>query len=68
VQVALAKRLVESSFADRAFFANNGNPVLAQIPAGRAPDRDDPLAEFLAFNNCFHSQTMGSVTLTCKSQ
>jgi acetylornithine/succinyldiaminopimelate/putrescine aminotransferase len=32
------------------------------------PDKDDPLAEFLAFNNCFHSQTMGSVTLTCKSQ
>jgi acetylornithine aminotransferase len=32
------------------------------------PDSNDPLAEFLAFNNCFHSRTMGSVTLTCKSQ
>ncbi|RCV15342.1 hypothetical protein SEVIR_3G050200v4 [Setaria viridis] len=74
-QVALAKRLVESSFADRAFFANSGTEANeAAIKFSRKfqrvahPDSDDPPSEFLAFTNCFHGRTMGSVALTSKSQ
>ncbi|KAG2624394.1 acetylornithine aminotransferase, mitochondrial-like [Panicum virgatum] len=74
-QVALAKRLVEASFADRAFFANSGTEANeAAIKFSRKfqrvahPDTDAPPAEFLAFSNCFHGRTMGSVALTSKSQ
>jgi acetylornithine aminotransferase len=66
---------VESSFADRAFFANSGTEANeAAIKFSRKfqrvahPDSHDPPAEFLAFNNCFHGRTMGSVALTSKSQ
>ncbi|OEL19868.1 Acetylornithine aminotransferase, mitochondrial [Dichanthelium oligosanthes] len=74
-QVALAKRLVESSFADRVFFANTGTEANeAAIKFSRKfqrvahPDTDAPPAEFLAFSNCFHGRTMGSVALTSKEQ
>ncbi|CAN6331291.1 unnamed protein product [Urochloa humidicola] len=74
-QVALAKRLIESSFADRAFFCNSGTEANeAAIKFSRKyqrdahPGSDAPPAEFLAFDNCFHGRTMGSVALTSKSQ
>ncbi|KAL6594631.1 hypothetical protein ACP70R_048369 [Stipagrostis hirtigluma subsp. patula] len=73
-QVVLAKRLVEASFADRAFFANTGTEANeAAIKFSRKfqraarPNGDAP-TEFLAFNNCFHGRTMGSLALTSKSQ
>ncbi|KAJ1261437.1 hypothetical protein BS78_09G029400 [Paspalum vaginatum] len=74
-QVALAKRLVEASFADRAFFANTGTEANeAAIKFSRKfqraarPDSAAPPADFLAFSNCFHGRTMGAVALTSKAQ
>jgi acetylornithine aminotransferase len=72
--VELAKRIVETSFADRVFLANSGTEAneaaikfsrkfqRATRPGGDAP------AEFLAFSNCFHGRTMGALALTSKSQ
>ncbi|KAG0516767.1 hypothetical protein BDA96_09G031600 [Sorghum bicolor] len=74
-QVELAKRLVEVSFADRAFFASTGTEANeAAIKFSRKfqrvahPDSDDPPMEFLAFSSSFHGRTMGAVALTSKSQ
>ncbi|XP_051227679.1 acetylornithine aminotransferase, mitochondrial [Lolium perenne] len=71
-QVELAKRLVEVSFADRAFFANSGTEANeAAIKFARkyqqvmCPDGDAP-TEFVCFTNCFHGRTMGSLALTSK--
>lgn len=73
-QTVLAKRLVESSFADRAFLANTGteaNEAAIKFarkyqrvahPGGGAP------TEFMSFSNCFHGRTMGSLALTSKQQ
>lgn len=73
-QVALAKRLVEASFADRVFFANTGTEANeAAIKFARKfqrvarPDGDAP-TEFMSFTNCFHGRTMGSLALTSKVQ
>jgi len=75
MQVELAKRLVEVSFADRAFFASTGTEANeAAIKFSRKfqrvahPDSDDPPMEFLAFSSSFHGRTMGAVALTSKSQ
>ncbi|TVU18053.1 hypothetical protein EJB05_34120, partial [Eragrostis curvula] len=73
-QVELAKRLVETSFADRVFFCNTGTEANeAAIKFSRKfqrvahPNGDAPV-EFLAFSNCFHGRTMGALALTSKSQ
>jgi acetylornithine aminotransferase len=72
--VELAKRIVETSFADRVFLANSGTEAneaaikfsrkfqRATRPGGDAP------AELFAFSNCFHGRTMGALALTSKSQ
>ncbi|NP_001333775.1 acetylornithine aminotransferase, mitochondrial [Zea mays] len=74
-QVELAKRLVEVSFADRAFFASTGTEANeAAIKFSRKfqraahPESGDPPTEFLAFSSSFHGRTMGAVALTSKSQ
>ncbi|KAF6993543.1 hypothetical protein CFC21_010420 [Triticum aestivum] len=73
-QVELAKRLVEASFADRAFFANSGTEANeAAIKFARKyqrvahPNGDAP-TEFMSFTNCFHGRTIGSLALTSKVQ
>ncbi|KAK1281054.1 hypothetical protein QJS04_geneDACA018850 [Acorus gramineus] len=72
-QVALAKRLVESSFADRVFFSNSGTEANeAAIKFSRKfqryskPSEKDPATEFISFTNCFHGRTMGALALTSK--
>ncbi len=67
-QLELARRLVESSFADRVFFCNSGTEAneaalkFARKWAGMhsAPGR----TEFLAFEGGFHGRTLGSLALT----
>ncbi|KAI5642032.1 hypothetical protein M9H77_00106 [Catharanthus roseus] len=57
--VELAKRLVARSFADRVFFTNSGTEANeAAIKFARN--------SFIAFSNCFHGRTMGSLALTSK--
>ncbi|KAG0473306.1 hypothetical protein HPP92_014682 [Vanilla planifolia] len=72
-QVALAEHLVDSSFADRVFFANSGTEANeAAIKFSRKFQRysrvsEEPLAtEFISFSNSFHGRTMGALALTSK--
>ncbi|GAB2213066.1 hypothetical protein Droror1_Dr00021083 [Drosera rotundifolia] len=72
-QVKLAKRLVETSFADRVFFTNSGTEANeAAIKFARKFQRcthsghESPPTGFIAFTNCFHGRTMGAVALTSK--
>ncbi|KAF7148004.1 hypothetical protein RHSIM_Rhsim03G0186600 [Rhododendron simsii] len=74
-QVELAKRLVNSSFADRVFFSNSGTEANeAAIKFARKfqkfsnPDVKQPPAEFISFSNSFHGRTMGALALTSKEQ
>ncbi|GAV70921.1 Aminotran_3 domain-containing protein [Cephalotus follicularis] len=72
-QVELAKRLVDSSFADRVFFSNSGTEANeAAIKFARKfqrfsrPDEKEPVTEFVSFTNSFHGRTMGALALTSK--
>ncbi|XP_028803683.1 acetylornithine aminotransferase, mitochondrial-like [Neltuma alba] len=72
-QVELAKILVAHSFADRVFFANSGTEANeAAIKFARkyqrhtCADGKEPATEFIAFSNCFHGRTLGSLALTSK--
>ncbi|EEF31917.1 acetylornithine aminotransferase, putative [Ricinus communis] len=72
-QVELAKRLVDSSFADRVFFSNSGTEANeAAIKFARKfqrishPELKKPATEFISFTNSFHGRTMGAVALTSK--
>lgn len=72
-QVELAKRLVESSFADRVFFTNSGTEANeAAIKFARKyqrslhADATEPASEFVSFTSSFHGRTMGAVALTSK--
>ena len=69
-QVELAKRLVESSFADKTFFCNSGTEAneaaikfarkYARVQAGIDPYDPNATAphEIVSFTNCFHGRTM----------
>ncbi|PNH09779.1 Acetylornithine aminotransferase, chloroplastic/mitochondrial [Tetrabaena socialis] len=78
-QVELAKRLVENSFADKAFFCNTGTEAnegaikfarkWARVQAGIDPYSEAPAPyELVSFTNCFHGRTMGALALTYKEQ
>eukprot|EP00892_Ulva_mutabilis_P002349 jgi/Ulvmu1/12114/UM084_0040.1 len=79
-QVDLAKRLVESSFADKVFFCNSGTEAnegaikfarkYARITAGAdAQDENAEVpTELVAFTGSFHGRTMGALALTAKTQ
>ncbi|KAH9319901.1 hypothetical protein KI387_021670, partial [Taxus chinensis] len=74
-QVKLAKRLVESSFADRVFFANSGTEANeAAIKFARKYQQTlrstegENATEFISFTNGFHGRTMGSLALTSKEK
>ena len=67
-QVALAKALVENSFADRVFFANTGTEAIeAALKFARkfARERgDEQRTGIVAFRGSFHGRTMGSLAVT----
>ncbi len=81
-QAALARRLVESSFADRVFYANTGTEAneaaikfarkYAKVTAGLDPYNaetcGDAAYEIVSFTNSFHGRTMGALALTYKEQ
>ena len=79
-QTELAKRLVESSFADKVFFCNSGTEAneaaikfarkFAKVQAGIDP-YDASMSgpnEIVSFTNSFHGRTMGALALTYKDQ
>mmetsp|Transcript_14950 Transcript_14950/g.32392 ORF Transcript_14950/g.32392 Transcript_14950/m.32392 type:complete len:459 (+) Transcript_14950:142-1518(+) len=77
-QVELAKRLVQNSFADKAFFCNSGTEAnegaikfarkWARVRAGIDPYDGNATApyEIVSFTSCFHGRTMGALALTYK--
>lgn len=79
-QVELAKRLVENSFADKAFFCNSGTEAnegaikfarkYARVQAGVDPYDANASApyELVSFTSSFHGRTMGALALTYKEQ
>ena len=79
-QARLAKRLVEASFGDRAFFCNSGTEAneaaikfarkAARVRAGIDPYDAAATApsRLLSFDNCFHGRTLGALALTYKQQ
>lgn len=74
-QVKLAKRLVESSFSDKVFFANSGTEANeAAIKFARKYQqtlrsaKEENATEFISFTNSFHGRTMGALALTSKEK
>lgn len=78
-QVDLAKRLVQNSFADKAFFCNTGTEAnegaikfarkWARVKAGIDPYGPETAPhELVSFTACFHGRTMGALALTYKEQ
>lgn len=73
-QVALARRLVENSFADRVFFSNSGTEANeAAIKFARKFVRvNSPQAttktKMVAFSGSFHGRSLGALSVTYKAQ
>ncbi|HEX7593547.1 MAG TPA: aspartate aminotransferase family protein [Anaerolineae bacterium] len=67
-QVALAKALVEKSFADKVFFANTGTEAMEgalKFARKYHVERGDAQRKnFLAFRGSFHGRTMGALAAT----
>jgi len=66
-QAELARRLVERTFADRAFFCNSGSEANeAAIKLARAYyyRKDAPRKKFITALQSFHGRTLASVTAT----
>ena len=63
---ALARKLVEHTFADTVFFTNSGaEAVEAAIKTARAyhqVDGDEQRFELITFNNAFHGRTMATIS------
>ena len=70
--VELAQRLVDSSFADRVFFANSGSEANeAALKFARKWARvkhGEGKTEVIAFEGGFHGRTMGALSLTHKAK
>ena len=70
-QMALAKSLVEASFADKVFFTNSGseaNETAFKFARKWAKEtRGDRKDQVLAFTGSFHGRSMGALSLTYKS-
>jgi acetylornithine aminotransferase len=70
-QVQLAERLVASSFADKAFFANSGteaNEGAIKFARKFHVAQGRPRERLVAFENSFHGRTMGALSLTWKEK
>jgi acetylornithine/N-succinyldiaminopimelate aminotransferase len=67
-QVALARALVEKSFADRVFFTNSGTEAIEgalKFARKYHVERGDTARKnFVAFRGSFHGRTMGALALT----
>jgi len=82
-QATLARKLVETSFADRAFFCNSGTEAneacvkfarkyhYMKFQKMSKSDQEfykQPATETVSFKNGFHGRTMGALALTWKEQ
>ncbi|CAE8660703.1 unnamed protein product [Polarella glacialis] len=68
-QVALGEKLIEISFADKAFFCNSGteaNEAAIKFARKFHYAAGKPREKLIAFENAFHGRTMGALALTYK--
>jgi predicted acetylornithine/succinylornithine family transaminase len=68
-QIALAEKLVQKSFADKAFFCNSGteaNEAAIKFARKWHYSMGKPREKILAFDRSFHGRTMGALSLTYK--
>ena len=66
-QVELAEKLIEHSFADRAFFCNSGgeaNEAALKLARRFQRDRGEDRFEIIAFEGGFHGRTLFTVSAT----
>jgi predicted acetylornithine/succinylornithine family transaminase len=70
--VELARRLVESSFADRVFFCNSGaeaNEAALKFARKWARARgEESRTQVIAFEGSFHGRTLGALSVTAKAR
>ena len=75
----LARKLVDTCFADRVFYCNSGTEAnegaikfarKVQMTRARAadPNATEWATETVSFSNCFHGRTLGALNLTWKEQ
>lgn len=65
--VALAKLLVENSFASKVFFSNSGteaNEAAIKLARKYGSSKQKDKTELLSFQGSFHGRTVGGMTLT----
>jgi acetylornithine/N-succinyldiaminopimelate aminotransferase len=65
--VALAKLLVENSFASKVFFSNSGteaNEAAIKLARKYGRTRQEDKTQLLSFQGSFHGRTVGGMTLT----
>ena len=80
-QIGLAKKLVESSFADKVYFCNSGteaNEAALKFARKYAWNKygqgtgdeglGNPKTKIIAFSHSFHGRTMGSLATTAKEK
>lgn len=71
-QVALAKLLVENTFADKVFYVNSGaeaTEVAIKLARRWAVKNRHPKAhEIICMENSFHGRTMGALSLTAQAR
>ncbi|MDZ4763849.1 MAG: aspartate aminotransferase family protein [Chloroflexota bacterium] len=71
-QAALAARLCELSFADRAFFCNSGaeavEGAIKFVRRYHYDNADHDRTEIVCFTNAFHGRTFGALSLTPKEK
>ncbi len=75
-QIELAKKLVESCFADKLFFCNSGSEAnetalkfARKWAKSLEPDQDPGnKTKIVAFSGAFHGRTMGALSATYKSK
>lgn len=70
-QASLAKKLVESSFADRVYFGNTGteaNEAALKFARKYAVEHGRVKAKIVSFSQAFHGRTMGALATTAKEK
>jgi predicted acetylornithine/succinylornithine family transaminase len=70
--IELAKRLVESSFADRVYYCNSGaeanEAALKFSRKWAGKNHGTKKRQIIAFEQCFHGRTYGALSLTYKAK